>query len=134
MAGSSLPDHEAVHTALGGVLDELVAGRVGPGGEVGHRAGVGGQHLDQLAGCQLLDRDRGLDDRQWARQAFEVEGGGGGGGGDRGAHAGLISESWVAARRSGMRPWGTVSQYRRLNAHLAACQKRDGAGGTGGCW
>src|SRR5512135_1860221 len=66
---ASLPaDDEAVDRAVGGLLDELVAGGPAPGREVLEGPGVGGEDLDECSGRERLDRLRGLDDRHRARQ------------------------------------------------------------------
>src|SRR5436190_4341776 len=62
---TSFPAHdEAVDAAVHGLLDQLVASRLRPRGEVLDRPGVRGQDLDQLARHDRLDRLGGPDDRQ----------------------------------------------------------------------
>ena len=49
-----------------------VAGLLGKGGHVADRAGVGGQHLEHLAGGHVREGFFGLDDGQRAGQAGSV--------------------------------------------------------------
>src|SRR6266536_1806925 len=68
-----LLEEEAVDTALLGVLHQRVAGRLRPGLEVGHRARVGREDLDQLARRQLLHGNRRLGDRDRTAEPLQVE-------------------------------------------------------------
>src|SRR5205823_776712 len=123
ISSSPLPDDETEHTVVSGLLHELVAGRTAPCREVRNGSGIGGQCFQQLARLNRLHGHRRLHDRQRAGQSLQVQRLS-----DGGAHL------WVPPfdARSGIRPWGTVTQYSRLNSHLAACQCRCGWGGTGG--
>src|SRR3954454_19209301 len=68
-----LAHDEAVDTAVDGLLDELVAGALRPGGEVLDRPWVGREHLDRLAGHQRLDGLGGLDDGHRAVQPAGID-------------------------------------------------------------
>src|SRR5512132_3462059 len=74
MVSSSLPaQDEAVDAVRGGLLDELIAGAPAPRPEVRDRAGIGGQHFEQLARGDVLDGLGRLDDGHRALQAARVE-------------------------------------------------------------
>ena len=63
-----------VNSLLGfAVLQQLVAGLAREGLEVLHRAGVGGEHLEHLAGLQVGEGLLGAQDRQRAIQPARVE-------------------------------------------------------------
>src|SRR5450756_1864186 len=54
-------------------LNQRVAGRRGPGGEVLDRARVGGDHFDQIARLDGLDRLGRLEDGERARETAGVD-------------------------------------------------------------
>src|SRR2546423_1710417 len=66
-------DDEAKDAALLALLDEHIAGGLAEGGEVGHGAGIGGQHLELGALGQLGQRLLGLQDRQGTGQTFGIQ-------------------------------------------------------------
>src|SRR5581483_594651 len=66
-------DEEAVDGAVLAVLEQRVAGGFTEGGEVGHRAGVGGEHLELGAHGQLGERLARLEDRQRTGKSLQIE-------------------------------------------------------------
>src|SRR6187402_2007336 len=71
--GSSLPaDDEAVHRAIRGLFDQLVAGRAAPRRDVLDGARIRREQLDGGPGRQALDGLSGLDDGHRARQAARI--------------------------------------------------------------
>src|ERR1035437_1748096 len=65
-------DHETELTVGRARLDERVAGRGSPGGEVLDRARIGGDHFDQLARFNRLHALRRLENWERARKAAGV--------------------------------------------------------------
>src|SRR5262245_52155047 len=69
-----MPQDEAVDAAGLALLDEGVAGGLAEGGEVGHGAGVGGEHLKRRSLGQLGECLPGLQDRQRTGEPLQIQG------------------------------------------------------------